>query len=60
MSYLLNKELLFKNAALLLNLGETLVIADWFKASELTEQQMNDDIKLIKGKFPELTRFISD
>ncbi|KAH8600064.1 S-adenosyl-L-methionine-dependent methyltransferase [Bisporella sp. PMI_857] len=48
MSHLPNKELFFRNAALLLNPGGKLVIADWFKSENLTEKQLNDDIKPIE------------
>jgi len=49
MSHLPNKELFFKNAALLLKPGGKLVIADWFKAEDLSEKQMDDDIHPIEG-----------
>ena len=49
MSHLPNKELFFRNAALLLNPGGKLVIADWFKAEGLTDEQMEADIKPIEG-----------
>lgn len=48
MSHLPNKELFFRNAALLLNTGGKLVIADWFKDEQLTEQQFKDDISPIE------------
>jgi len=50
MSHLPNKELFFRNSALLLKPGGKLVIADWFKAEDLSEQQMDDDIHPIEGK----------
>ena len=49
MSHLPDKELFFRNAALLLNPGGKLVIADWFKAEGLTSKQVDDDIKPIEG-----------
>jgi tocopherol O-methyltransferase len=49
MSHLPNKELFFRNAAMLLNPGGKLVVADWFKAEGLTEKQMDADIKPIEG-----------
>ncbi|KAL9023553.1 MAG: hypothetical protein Q9180_008187 [Flavoplaca navasiana] len=48
MSHLPDKELFFRNAFELLNQGGTLVIADWFKAEDLTEKQGEDDIKPIE------------
>ncbi|CZS94394.1 related to tocopherol O-methyltransferase [Rhynchosporium graminicola] len=48
MSHLPNKELFFKNAALLLNPGGKLVVADWFKDEELTEAQFKADISPIE------------
>jgi tocopherol O-methyltransferase len=51
MSHLPNKELFFRNAALLLNPGGKLVVADWFKNEGLTEKQMDADIKPIEGMF---------
>jgi tocopherol O-methyltransferase len=52
MSHLPNKELFFRNAALLLNPGGKLVVADWFKNEGLTEKQMDADIKPIEGAAP--------
>lgn len=52
MSHLPNKELFFRNAALLLKPGGKLVVADWFKDENLTEQQFKDDISPIEGMFP--------
>lgn len=49
MSHLPNKELFFRNAFALLNVGGKLVVADWFKAEGLTDQQMEADIKPIEG-----------
>ncbi|KAF3934766.1 Cycloartenol-C-24-methyltransferase [Dactylellina cionopaga] len=50
MSHLPHKQLFFDNAFKLLKSGGQgkLVVADWFKAEELTEQQMRDDIKPIE------------
>ncbi|KAL8883997.1 MAG: hypothetical protein Q9192_006946, partial [Flavoplaca navasiana] len=48
MSHLPDKELFFRNAFELLKLGGKLVIADWFKAEDLTEKQLEDDIKPIE------------
>ncbi|EKD19943.1 methyltransferase domain-containing protein [Drepanopeziza brunnea f. sp. 'multigermtubi' MB_m1] len=48
MSHLPNKELFFRNAALLLREGGQLVVADWFKREDLTEQQFQDDIAPIE------------
>lgn len=50
MSHLPNKELFFRNAALLLNPGGKLVVADWFKDEGLTEKQFKDDISPIEGR----------
>ena len=49
MSHLPNKELFFKNAALLLTPGGKLVVADWFKDENLTEAQFKADISPIEG-----------
>jgi tocopherol O-methyltransferase len=46
-----NKALFFRYATLLLNPGGKLIIADWFKAEGLTGQQIDTDIKPIKGMF---------
>lgn len=51
MSHLPNKDLFFRNASMLLNPGGKLVVADWFKAEELTDAQMIADIQPIEGKF---------
>lgn len=48
MSHLPDKELFFRNASMLLNEGGKLVVADWFKAEELTDAQMEADIKPIE------------
>ena len=50
MSHLPDKELFFRNAWILLNSGGKLVIADWFKAEDLTNAQMEADIKPIEGE----------
>lgn len=49
MSHLPNKELFFKNAELLLKPGGKLIVADWFKAEDLTEEQFKADIAPIEG-----------
>ena len=49
MSHLPDKELFFRNAETLLKSGGKLVVADWFKEEELTEKQMDADIKPIEG-----------
>jgi len=57
MSHLPNKNLFFRNAAALLNPGGKLVVADWFKAEDLTDVQTDADIKPIEGQggpFPSL------
>ena len=54
MSHLPEKGLFFRNVMMLLNAGGKLVVADWFKAEELTDVQMETDIKPIEGdKKPE-------
>lgn len=50
MSHLPDKELFFRNAALLLNPGGKLVVADWFKAEDVSELQMAGDIRPIEGE----------
>ena len=60
MSHLPDKQLFFRNAERLLRPGGKLVIADWFKAENLTEKQEVDDIKPIEGKlFPKLPSYRS-
>jgi len=49
MSHLPNKPLFFQNAAKLLNPGGKLVVADWFKSEDLTEEQSKADISPIEG-----------
>lgn len=49
LSHLPNKELFFRNAAKLLRPGGRLVIADWFKAEDLTADQFKADIAPIEG-----------
>ena len=51
MSHLPNKELFFRNTSTLLKEGGKLVVADWFKAEELTDAQMEADIRPIEGEF---------
>jgi tocopherol O-methyltransferase len=48
MSHLPNKQLFFENALKLLKPGGRLVIADWFKAEDLTSAQMSSDIQPIE------------
>jgi tocopherol O-methyltransferase len=60
MSHLPNKELFFRNTELLLKPGGKLVIADWFKAEDLNEQQMEADIKPIEGEFPAFRRLTNN
>ena len=50
MSHLPDKELFFRNASTLLNAGGKLIVADWFKADELTDAQIDADIKPIEGE----------
>lgn len=50
MSHLPDKNLFFGNAAALLNPGGKLVVADWFKAEDVTDAQMDADIKPIEGQ----------
>ena len=52
MSHLPDKRLFFRNASRLLDCGGKLVIADWFKAEELTSVQLEADIKPIEGALP--------
>ncbi|KAL8742890.1 MAG: hypothetical protein Q9190_004697 [Brigantiaea leucoxantha] len=49
MSHLPDKELFFRNTEAVLNLGGRLIIADWFRAEELTDSQMKTNIKPIEG-----------
>lgn len=48
MSHLPDKALFFRNVAKLLKKGGKLVVADWFKARDLTNVQMEADIKPIE------------
>ncbi|KAL8989673.1 MAG: hypothetical protein Q9169_008310 [Polycauliona sp. 2 TL-2023] len=48
MSHLPDKKLFFRNAFGVLQTGGKLVVADWFRAESLTEQQVADDIKPIE------------
>lgn len=50
MSHLPDKKLFFRNAFALLDNGGKLVIADWFKAEQLTSAKMDADIKPIEGE----------
>ena len=49
MSHLPDKPLFFQNASALLNPGGKLVVADWFKKEDLTNAEMEADIKPIEG-----------
>lgn len=61
MSHLPNKELFFRNAMMLLKPGGKLVIADWFKDEDLTEQQFKNDISPIEGSYlPTFPLLITD
>ena len=51
MSHLPDKELFFRNASMLLNRGGKLIVADWFKAEDLTDAQTEADIRPIEGEF---------
>ncbi|KAL9124760.1 MAG: hypothetical protein Q9217_005944 [Psora testacea] len=48
MSHLPDKGLFFRNASALLNAGGKLVVADWFKAEDLIDVQLEADIKPIE------------
>ncbi|KAL8774323.1 MAG: hypothetical protein Q9209_001074 [Squamulea sp. 1 TL-2023] len=50
LSHLPDKRLFFRSAFQLLRSGGKLVIADWFRAGDLTEKQVTDDIKPIEGR----------
>ncbi|KAL8836145.1 MAG: hypothetical protein Q9170_003038 [Blastenia crenularia] len=49
MSHLPDKQLFFNNAIKLLRPNGRLVVADWFKAEDLTSAQLEADIKPIEG-----------
>lgn len=49
MSHLPNKELFFKNVELLLKPDGKLIVADWFKDEDLSEEQFKADIAPIEG-----------
>lgn len=49
MSHLPDKQLFFQNAMKLLRPGGKLVVADWFRADDLTSSQLDADIKPIEG-----------
>lgn len=49
LSHLPDKKLFFRNATRLLTTHGKLVIADWFKADDLTLAQMEANIKPIEG-----------
>jgi len=50
MSHLLDKELFFRNAFSVLKNGGKLVIADWFKAEQLSTAEIRADIEPIEGR----------
>ncbi|KAI4235693.1 MAG: hypothetical protein LQ352_008070 [Teloschistes flavicans] len=50
MSHLPDKPLFFQNAINLLRPGGKLVVADWFRADDLTASQLDADIKPIEGR----------
>ena len=50
LSHLPDKELFFRNAWMLLNVGGKLVVADWFRAEGLMDVQVEADIKPIEGE----------
>ena len=51
LSHFPNKQLFFQNAFKVLQsgVGAKLVLADWFRAEELSEKQFDSDIKPIEG-----------
>jgi tocopherol O-methyltransferase len=49
MSHLPEKELFFRNAFSVLSNGGKLIIADWFKAEQLSSAEMKADIEPIEG-----------
>lgn len=51
LSHFPNKQLFFQNAFQVLKsgIGAKLVLADWFRAEELSEEQIDSDIKPIEG-----------
>jgi SAM-dependent methyltransferase len=49
MSHLPEKELFFRNAFSVLSNGGKLIIADWFKAEQLSSVEMKADIEPIEG-----------
>ena len=54
MSHLPDKKLFFRNAFSVLNDGGKLIIADWFKAEQLSSAELKADIQPIEGgRFPE-------
>jgi SAM-dependent methyltransferase len=55
LSHFPNKALFFHNSHKLLRQGGKVVLADWFKAEDLTESVFDADIKPIEGLFPSNT-----
>ena len=49
LSHFPDKQLFFQNASKVLRPNGKLVIADWFKAEDLTDAQLDADIKPIEG-----------
>ncbi|KAL8698347.1 MAG: hypothetical protein Q9201_006627 [Fulgogasparrea decipioides] len=58
MSHLPDKKLFFQNAAKFLGPQGRLVVADWFKAENLTIAQLEADIKPIEGKVYRCLAFV--
>lgn len=54
LSHLPDKALFFANSATLLRKDGKLVIADWFRAEDLTAQQMAADIQPIAGPYADI------
>ena len=53
MSHLPDKDLFFRNAFSVLSNGGKLIIADWFKAEQLSSEEMKADIEPIEGGRPQ-------
>ena len=58
LSHFPNKQLFFRNAFKVLqsDVGAKLVLADWFRAEELSEARVDSDIKPIEGTYTALPR----